>query len=81
MKSKTPPQTDFLDFMPTYTVTMNEKGPKVRNNIVYLPEPSGDLAQILEAKRLITRPLRKNWTGNTENHPFRLGETLFQKLI
>lgn len=58
----------------------NESGPKIRNNIVYLSEPTGDLAQILEAKRLITRPLRKNWTGNTDNHPFRLGETLFQKL-
>ncbi|WP_077285657.1 TcpQ domain-containing protein [Cognaticolwellia aestuarii] len=59
---------------------MDEKGPKIRNNIVYLPEPRGDLKEILEAKRLVTRPLRKNWTGKTENHPFRLGETLFQKL-
>tara|TARA_R110002167_G_scaffold71950_1_gene202779 strand:+ start:30928 stop:31617 length:690 start_codon:yes stop_codon:yes gene_type:complete len=59
---------------------MNEKGPKIRNNIVYLPEPKGDLEGILEARRLTTRPLRKNWTGKTENHPFRLGETLFQKL-
>ena len=58
----------------------DEKGPKIRNNIVYLPEPKGDLEKILEARRLITRPLRKNWTGRTDTHPFRLGETLFQKL-
>lgn len=57
-----------------------EKGPKIRNNIVYLPEPKQNLESILEARRLVTRPLRKSWTGTTENHPFRLGETLFQKL-
>ena len=59
---------------------MDGKGPKIRNNIVYLPDPEGDLAQILEERRLITRPLRRNWTGSTNNHPFRLGETLYQKL-
>ncbi|WP_085297894.1 TcpQ domain-containing protein [Cognaticolwellia mytili] len=58
----------------------DEKGPKIIKNIVYLPEPKGNLEEILEARRLITRPLRKNWTGRTETHPFRLGETLFQKL-
>jgi len=58
----------------------DEKGPKIRNNIAYLPEPKGDLKEILEARRLITRPLRRNWTGKTDSHPFRLGETLFQKL-
>ena len=59
---------------------MDGKGPKIRNNIVYLPEPEGDLALILEERRLITRPLRRSWTGKTDNHPFRLGETLYQKL-
>ena len=59
---------------------MDGKGPKIRNNIVYLPDPEGDLAQILEERRLITRPLRRSWTGSTDNHPFRLGETLYQKL-
>ena len=58
----------------------DEKGPKIRNNIVYLPDPKGNLEKILEARRLITRPLRSNWTGKTDNHPFRLGETLFQKM-
>lgn len=58
-----------------------DDGPKVRNNIVYLPEPKGDLVEILEARRLVTRPLRKNWSGSTENRPFRKGETLHQKLL
>jgi hypothetical protein len=58
----------------------DDKGPKIRNNIVYLPEPEGDLEQILEAKRLLSRALPKSWTGKTDTHPFRLGETLFQKL-
>lgn len=57
-----------------------EDGPRVRNNIVYLPEPKGDLVEILEARRLVTRPLRKNWKGSTENRPFRKGETLHQKI-
>jgi hypothetical protein len=60
---------------------MDGKGPKIRNNIVYLPEPKGDLEKILEARRLITQPLRKDWLGKTDSHPFRLGETLFQKLF
>jgi hypothetical protein len=59
---------------------MTGDGPKIRNNIVYLPEPEGDLEKILTARGLITRPLPKNWIGETDNHPFRLGETLFGKL-
>jgi len=58
----------------------NTKGPKIRNNIVYLPEPKGDIVKLLEARRMVTRPLRKSWRGSNENYPFRLGETLFQKL-
>ena len=58
----------------------NSKGPRIRNNIVYLPEPKGDIVKLLEARRMVTRPLRKNWRGSNENYPFRLGETLFQKL-
>ncbi|MFT6193813.1 MAG: hypothetical protein ACJASU_000712 [Cognaticolwellia sp.] len=59
---------------------MTGDGPKIRNNIVYLPEPEGDLEKILTARGLITRPLPKYWIGETDNHPFRLGETLFGKL-
>jgi len=58
----------------------DSSGPKIRNNIVYLPDPKGDIVKLLEARRMVTRPLRKNWRGTNENHPFRLGETLFQKL-
>jgi hypothetical protein len=58
----------------------DSSGPKIRNNIVYLKAPKGDIVKLLEARRLVTRPLRKTWRGVNENFPFRLGETLFQKL-
>lgn len=61
--------------------TDDSSGPRIRNNIVYLPEPKGDLVEILEAKRLVTRPLRRNWKGSTESRPFRKGQTLHQKLL
>jgi len=54
--------------------------PRVRNNIVYLPEPKGSLIELLEARRLVTRPLRKTWRGTKDNRPFRKGHTLHQKL-
>jgi len=60
---------------------MEGDGPRVRNNIVYLPEPKGSLIELLEARRLVTRPLRRSWRGTTENRPFRKGETLHQKLV
>lgn len=56
-------------------------GPKIRNNIVYLPEPKGDLEKILQARELIVRPYKKNWKGQVESRPFRKGETLNQKLV
>ncbi|MCO4797825.1 MAG: TcpQ domain-containing protein [Colwelliaceae bacterium] len=61
--------------------TDDDDGPKIRNNIVYLPEPKGDLVELLEARRLVTRPLRKNWSGTVDNRPFRKGQTLYQKLV
>jgi hypothetical protein len=59
---------------------MNGKGPKIRNNIVYLPDPKGDLAKILQAREMVVRPYKKNWQGSIESRPFRTGETLSQKL-
>jgi hypothetical protein len=59
---------------------MSGKGPKIRNNIVYLPDPKGDLAQILQAREMVVRPYTKNWQGSIESRPFRTGETLGQKL-
>lgn len=53
---------------------------RIRNNVVYLPEPNGSLVEILQAKAMITRPLKASWRGMKESRPFRQGETLFQKL-
>jgi len=59
---------------------MDAKGPKIRNNIVYLPEPKGDLVELLQAREMVVRPYKKNWQGSVESRPFRRGETLNQKL-
>ncbi|NMP32258.1 hypothetical protein HII17_11825 [Thalassotalea sp. M1531] len=59
----------------------DEDGPKIRNGVVFLPEPKGDLEKVLEAKAMVTRPLRKNWKGSVENRPFRKDQTLLQKMI
>ena len=60
--------------------TDEDDGPRIKNNIVYLPEPQGDLVDILIAKAMVTRPLRSNWRSNKKNAAFRLGFTLNQKL-
>ncbi|MEI6895149.1 MAG: TcpQ domain-containing protein [Colwellia sp.] len=56
-------------------------GPKIRNNIVYMSYPPGDLSKILHAREMIVRPYTKNWQSRIESRPFRRGETLNQKLI
>jgi len=53
---------------------------KIRNNVIFLPEPQGDIVEILQAREMIVRPYRKNWSGSEESRPFRKGETLYQKL-
>lgn len=59
---------------------MDGKGPKVRNNIVYLPDPKGNIAELLQAREMVVRPYKKNWQGSIESRPFRRGQTLNQKL-
>lgn len=59
---------------------MGGDGPKVRNNIVYLPEPDGNLEELLQAREMVVRPYKKNWQGDVESRAFRRGETLNQKL-
>jgi len=59
---------------------MNAKGPRIKKNIVYLPDPKGNLVQMLETRRMLVRPYRKSWLGRKESRPFRKGQTLYQKL-
>lgn len=59
---------------------MQGTGPKIRNNIVYLPEPKGNLEELLQAREMVVRPYRKNWQGTIQSRPFRRGQTLNQKL-
>lgn len=79
-KSKNAAAEGLSRFYASLNSDLDEKGLKIRNNIVFLPEPKGDLVELLEAKRLVTRPYRKSWKGAKKSHPFRKGETLFQKL-
>jgi hypothetical protein len=53
---------------------------KIRNNIIYLPEPEGDLVKILQAREMVVRPFRKDWSGSKASRRFKKGETLYQKL-
>jgi len=53
---------------------------KIVNNVIYLPEPEGDLIKILQAREMIVRPYSRNWSGEPVSRPFRTGETLYQKL-
>ncbi len=59
---------------------LENKGPKIRNGVVYLPDPKGDLTKFMEARRMVTRPLPKKWRGIKRSYAFREGETLYQKL-
>jgi len=59
----------------------NKKNRKVRNNVIFLPEPQGDLVQLLQAREMIVRPFPKNWSGTKTSRAFRKGETLLQKLV
>ncbi len=59
---------------------MKGTGPKIRNNIVYLPEPKGNLEELLQAREMVVRPYKKNWQGTIQSRPFRKGQTLNQKL-
>ncbi|WP_448211291.1 TcpQ domain-containing protein [Colwellia sp. MEBiC06753] len=59
----------------------DEEGPKIRNNVVFLDEPKGDLETLLQAKAMVTRPLKPNWQSDKVNRPFRQGFTLLQKLM
>ncbi len=58
----------------------DDKDRRIRNNVIFLPEPQGDLVEILQAREMIIRPYDKNWSGTKASRPFRKGETLYQKL-
>lgn len=53
---------------------------KVKNNVIFLPDPEGDLVEILQAREMVVRPYSKSWRGSKSSRPFRKGETLYQKL-
>jgi len=63
-----------------YGDDIGKKGPKIRNNIIFLPDPHGNLIEILQAKEMAVRPYQKSWQGTVASRAFRKGQTLFKKL-
>lgn len=55
-------------------------GVEIINNIVYLPDPKGDVEELLKARSLVVRPYKKYWVGTKTSRPFRKGETIYEKL-
>jgi len=53
---------------------------KIRNNVIFLPEPHGDIVEILQAREMVVRPFSKTWNSPKASRSFRKGETLYQKL-
>ncbi|MEW6982381.1 TcpQ domain-containing protein [Colwelliaceae bacterium 6471] len=80
IKDKNAAAEGLSNFYASINADLDGRGPKIRNNIVFLPDPKGDLVKILEARRMVTRPLKANWKGIKADRPFRVGETIFQKL-
>lgn len=80
VKRKNAAAEGLSNFYANLQGTEEEDGIVIRNNIAYLPDPKGDIVKILEARRMVTRPLRKTWNGTKTSRPFRVGETMFQKL-
>lgn len=59
---------------------IGKKGPKIRNNIIFLPDPHGSLVEILQTREMEVRPYQEGWQGTISSRPFRKGQTLYQKL-
>lgn len=79
-KPKNAAAEGLSNFYASINPDLNERGPVIRNNVVFLPDPEGDITEILEEKDKTTRPRKKNWKGKVESRAFRNGETLYQKL-
>lgn len=82
-KEETKSKNAAADGLSKFYASLNSdmgSGPRIKNNVVYLPDPKGDLVEQLKAIEMVTRPLNQTWRGSKESRPFRPGETLFQKL-
>lgn len=54
--------------------------PTIRKNIVYLPPLKGDLELLLNERQKVVRAYPKDWQGSKAPRPFRLGETIYEKM-
>lgn len=72
--------TGLSKFYANITGDTDVDKPTIRNNIVYLPDPKGDLELLLDERRKVVRAYPKRWQGSVQSRPFRVGETIYQKL-
>jgi len=63
-----------------YGDDMSKNSPTIRNNIIFLPKPQGNLIEMLQAREMTVNPYQKNWRGTVASRPFRKKQTLYQKL-
>lgn len=60
---------------------MDRKGPVIRNNVVYLQAPQGNINHILEDRLQLVKSISANWQGSVKTRRFIKGETIYQKLM
>jgi len=80
IESKNAAAEGLSRFYASLNPDLENKGPRIRNGVVYLPDPTDDLDKFMEARRMVTRPLPKKWKGVKRSYSFRKGQTLYQKL-
>lgn len=80
IKSKNAAAEGLSKFYASINSKGDGKGPRIKNGIVFLPEPIGDLDKIMIARLKVIRPLPKKWHGTKKSRAFRKGHTLYQKL-
>ncbi|MDP7593876.1 MAG: hypothetical protein QF552_14490 [Litorilituus sp.] len=79
-KSDNPAAEGLSNFYANIHGDSDKNGPVIRNNIIFLPDPQGNLKEILQTRELVVRPYLKTWRGTEASRPFRKKETLLQKL-
>jgi hypothetical protein len=80
VKSKNAAAEGLSRFYANINPSFDKNEPRMKNGIVYINKPQGDLTEILSARKKVINPLPRNWKGETQRRSFVLGNTLFQKL-
>lgn len=57
-----------------------KNGPIIRENVVYLSQPAGNINHVLEDRIKTVKGISSNWRGRVEPRRFSKGDTLYKKL-